>query len=177
MGTETRPWWRQPLVHFLALGAVLFAVDLVLNPPEPPVPGEDRIVVSPEIEETLRRAWSEQNGRGLTEAERAAVMTTWLRNEALVREARRLGLEHGDTIIRRRLIQKMEFLLEGRVDVPDPDDATLEAWFTAHASDYTEPARATFVHRFFSRSRRMRARLRSVASGSMRSVSESNSAP
>jgi parvulin-like peptidyl-prolyl isomerase len=57
-------------------------------------------------------------------------------------------------IVRRRLVQKMEFLLRALADVPEPDDAELEAWIEAHPERYDRPARVRIEHRFFSRDRR-----------------------
>lgn len=147
-------WWREPLVWFLGVGALLFAVDLALNPPPANDDTPPPIAVSPEVEEALARAWDEKKGRPLHPDERLAVLTNWVRNEALVREATRLGLDRGDAIIRRRLVQKMEFLVDGQVEVIDPEPAALEAWFAAHADDYVEPASTGLRHHFFSRSRR-----------------------
>lgn len=143
---------KEPLVHFLVIGAGLFAVDAAWNPPARPA--DASIVVSAETERALEQAWDDQSGRPLSDEERRAVIAAWVRNEALYREALRLELDRGDAIVRRRLVQKMEFLVDGRLDAVDPDDAALRSWFAERAEDYVEPARASFVHRFFSRTRR-----------------------
>ena len=154
MSPPPSAWWREPFVAFLMIGAALFAVDLALNPPSDRDGAVVPVQVSPEVEAALERAWDEKKGRSLNEDERTAVLATWVRNEALVREATRLGLDQGDAIIRRRLVQKMEFLVDGQLDVVDPEPAALAAWFAEHADDYTEPAAVSFRHHFFSRSRR-----------------------
>jgi hypothetical protein len=73
------------------------------------------------------------------------------REEALYREARKLGLEHGDYVIRQRLVGKMEFLSDRELSIPDPGDDVLERYFETNKQDYAEPAAVTFVHVFLSR--------------------------
>ncbi|MFT5459039.1 MAG: peptidyl-prolyl cis-trans isomerase C [Myxococcota bacterium] len=153
MASQDKRWWREPLVHFVGIGAVLFAADLVLNPP-PVDSGVPTIEVTQELVDALGMAWDDKTGRPLSEAEQRAVLDSWIRSEALYREAVRLGLDRGDTIVRRRLVQKMEFLLEGSLRPRAPDEGELEAWFDEHAGDYTLPARTSFVHQYYSRSRR-----------------------
>ena len=65
------------------------------------------------------------------------------REEALYREALRLGLDRGDSIVRRRLVQKMEYLLEGRIEVPEPGDAELARHLAAHRADTADVAKGT----------------------------------
>lgn len=146
-------WWRQPLVHFLGVGALLFVVDLRLNPPAdsdaPP-----QIEATQELRGALQTAWSQQHGKPLSDAELSKLVEGWTRDEALYREALRLGLDRGDTIVRRRLVQKLEFLLKSTIQVDDPGDEALEAWFLAHADDYRQPTRTSFTHLYFSRARR-----------------------
>jgi len=70
-----------------------------------------------------------ENRRQPTDEDLKALLFAYVEEQALMREAQRLGLGNDDTIIRRRLAQKMRFLIED-VDVPkEPDEATLNAWF------------------------------------------------
>jgi parvulin-like peptidyl-prolyl isomerase len=80
--------------------------------------------------------------RGLIESE--------VREEILFREALALGLDNGDTIVKRRLAQKMEFLAEDVAAIRDPAAAELRAWFEERKQQFTSPPRATFRHAFFS---------------------------
>ena len=78
------------------------------------------------------------------------MLDTYVGDEILVREGLALGLDRGDIIVRRRLIQKMEFLLESSEPVPPPTDAELETYLHAHADRYGSPARVSFTQVFVS---------------------------
>ncbi len=119
---------RHALLLFLALGAALFTVDGLRRAPLPLTP--------PEVA-----------GEGATAAQ-------WLEDEVLYREALTLGLDDGDLIVRRRLVQKMRQLLETGVDVAEPSEADLRAWIDAHAGRYGGMARISLDHVFLSRSLR-----------------------
>ncbi len=80
------------------------------------------------------------------------------RTQALVAEARRRGLDQGDLIIERRLVQKLEWAVELDVSVPDPTDAQLQAYLAANGERYRAPATHTFEQHFFDRSLRSNAR-------------------
>jgi hypothetical protein len=145
---------REPIVHFVAAGAVLFAVHSLIAPDVPAAPrtggGEaTTIVVSRRFVDELARAETERTGRSPSETDRAALIQGWLDEELLVREAAALGLGRGDPIVRRRLVQKMEFLLEDASALEEPTDDDLRAWLERNAERYREPERWTFAHVFF----------------------------
>lgn len=102
----------------------------------------------------LARDWKARTGKSPTEAEQALLVRQWLEEEVLYRRALELGLDRNDTVVRRRLVQRMRFLVEDATPVPEPDEAELREWIGTHVADYTEPARITFEHRFFSRGKR-----------------------
>src|SRR5207248_607365 len=77
-----------------------------------------------------------RNGALPTGSEEAALIQRYIDNEVLYREALALGLDRGDIIVRRRLVQKMEFLTEGLDPLPEPTDAELQAYLDAHAERY-----------------------------------------
>ena len=81
-------------------------------------------------------------------------MREHVKQEALVRAAIELGLDRGDPIVRRRLAQKMEFLLRGTLEVPPPTDAEIRAYVAAHVADFARPEERSFRHAFFARARR-----------------------
>jgi len=145
----TRPrrrsrWLREPLVHFVLLGAVVFAVHQSVAPPRP----TNRIVVSDAILRGLRQEHLRQNGALPTSEEEAALIQRFVDNEILYREAIAQGLDRGDIIVRRRLVQKMEFVLEGEAPVPQPTDAELQAYLQAHAERYAVAERVALTHVF-----------------------------
>lgn len=145
---------REPLVHFVAMGAILFGAHAAVS--SPPAAGAEAapILVSEAFVEGLRVQHRRRSGRAPTADEVEALVRQHVREEVLYREARAFGLDRGDAIVRRRLVQKMEFLLAGTVEVDDPTDADLEAWVRAHPDRFARPERITFTHVFFSRDRR-----------------------
>ena len=145
-----RPFWREPLVHFLAIGGLLFALDVLRSDPQPE-DADPPIVVTADFVRSLRA----ELGRDVAnEDEIRNAIDRFVEEEALVREARRLGLDRSDLVVRRRLVQKMEFLLGDLAVGREPTDAELQTWLDAHSDRYRRPARVTFEHVWFSRDRR-----------------------
>lgn len=145
---ERRPrrarWVREPLVHFVLLGAVVFAVHQWVAPSRP----ANRIVVSDAILRGLRQEHLRQNGAPPTAEEEAGLIQRFVDNEILYREAIAQGLDRGDIIVRRRLVQKMEFILDGEDPTPEPTNAELQAYLEAHAERYAVVERVTLTHVF-----------------------------
>ena len=143
---------REPVVHFLLGGAFLFALNAWLGAGE-----EDpsyRIVVSGGQLDRLRQAWQAQGGRVPNEEEMKALVEDQVREEIFYREALRRGLDDGDVLVRRRLAQKLSFLIEDLAAVEEPADDELRRFYDGRAEAYVEPARLSFRHVFFSRDRR-----------------------
>ena len=132
---------RSPLVLFLLLGAGVFALDRGLTRGD-----AERLVVAVTDEQVgaVRARWAAQWGREPTGPELDRLLDEAVREEILYREAQRLGLDRDDPIVRRRLAQKMTFLLEDRAAAPAPTAEEVEAYYAAHAGDYREPRRTTF---------------------------------
>lgn len=144
------PTRRSPLAMFLLLGAGVFAVDRWLDGA-----GAARVItVTDEQIEAIEERWAAQWGRPPTGRELEGLIDEAVREEVLYREARRRGLDRGDPIVRRRLAQKMMFLLEDRTEAPQAAGGDLETYYAAHAERYREPRRTTFRHVFLSRGRR-----------------------
>ena len=148
-----KTWYREPLVHFLALGALLFGLYLLVND-DASVETDTQIVVTEADVEWLRQNWIRQWNRPPTLPELQGLVEAHIREEVYYREALALGLEADDTIIRRRLVQKMEFLSEDLALQVEPTDEALHAFFEAHVEDYRLPPRLTFSHIYFSPDRR-----------------------
>ena len=125
---------KEPLVHFLALALVVFAVYGVINTSEAEKP--DRIVITgPRIEQIaglFAKAWQ----RPPTVAELKDLIDDYVKEEILVREALALGLDKDDTVIRRRLRLKMEFLSDAESEALSPTDAELEAYLRANPGKF-----------------------------------------
>lgn len=143
---------REPLVVFLALGLAVFALERLnrggLNDEQ------RQIEITARELDRLRELWNAQSGRPPTDSELEALVEDAIEEEILVREARRLGLDHNDTIVRRRLAQKMTFLIQDTAELETPSERDLEQFFEQSLERYVEPARVTFSHVFFSNERR-----------------------
>jgi hypothetical protein len=161
---------REPLLHFLLLGGVLFAV---FGRSGSNATIDDRqIVVSEADIDRLAAGFTRTWHRPPAADELQAQIQDYIREEVLYRTALTLGLDKGDTIIRRRLRQKMEFLFEDTV--PQPQEPELRAYFQDHAEKFRTPQLISFRQVFVSMSRgakaktdaqRILARLVTVASG------------
>jgi len=135
---------RDPLSHFLAIGMVLFALSFWIGGPS-----EDslRIIrLSANDVEGIKQLWAKIRFRPPTEVELKGLIDSRIKEEILYREALALGLSEDDTIIRRRLAQKMEFLGEGLIDPGEPNEQDLHAYLKAHSEDFQKPARISFEH-------------------------------
>jgi hypothetical protein len=144
--------FREPLVHFLAIGLLLFAVFGLVNDDQPA--GGNRIEITDADVEQLVLIFQKQWQRPPNPQELQALIEGRIREEVLYREALAMGLDKDDTIVRRRLAQKVEFLMGDVSGVTDPDDATLQPYYEKNAERYREPPRLSFSHIYFSTDRR-----------------------
>lgn len=147
-GNGNLPFWRQPLVHFLVAGAAIFALNELRDPPEPA--GSNRIVVTVAAVERMAGLWQKTWGRPPSEAELQALVRDYIKEEIYYREALRLGLDVNDTVIRRRLRQKMEFMTDTDAEALDPDKATLQAFYEQNADRYRKSPVFDFEQIYFS---------------------------
>lgn len=134
---------REPLLHFLALGALLFGLFDVGGGAGG---GTQRIVVGAgqiaQLEAGFAKTWQ----RAPTAAELKGLIDEWVREEIATREAIALGLERDDTVIRRRLRQKFEFMTEDAFDAAPPDDAELQAFLDTYPDNFRREPRLSFRH-------------------------------
>jgi uncharacterized coiled-coil protein SlyX len=121
-------WWREPLVQFLGIGALLF---LVFNW-RGGGPASTRIVITPGQIDAMAAGFARTWQRPPTEQEIKGLLDDYVREEIATREAMAMGLDRDDTVIRRRLRQKLEFAAEDTIDATPPTDAELRAWLAAH---------------------------------------------
>ena len=142
---------REPIVHFLVAGAGLF---LLFQWGRPPAPAPERITVSAGQVEHLAVAFARARQRPPTPDELKGLIDDHLREEMAAREGRRLGLDRDDTLIRRRLRQKLEFLVEDDAQTAAPADAELQAWLDAHRDAYLRDPEVAFRHVVVSRAQR-----------------------
>jgi peptidyl-prolyl cis-trans isomerase C len=138
----------EPLTQFLIIGLVIFLAAATLKRAERPVLRLD----SQELGQ-LAAYWEAQTQRPPTKAELDGLIRERIDEEILAQEARRLGLDQGDMIIRRRLAQKMAFASEDTAVGPEPTEAQLQGFYAAHQADYRSPAHVALRHVFFSEDR------------------------
>lgn len=141
-----RVWLREPLVHFVAAGFVLFVASKWHGAGD----GAHRIVITPQREAQLANRYALQFGASPSPQTLTQLIDQEIEEEILFRRGVALGLDRDDEIVRRRVVQKMQFLLHDVQAPPEPQEAELSAYFELHADRYTTPLRATFSHVYFS---------------------------
>ncbi len=139
---------REPLVHFLILGAVLFAAIGIMRELRRPT-----IRLDAQELNQLASYWELQMQRPPTKAELAGLIQDRIDEELMAREALRLGLDKDDMIVRRRLAQKMAFASEDLAAAKEPSEAELRSFYAATRAQYAQPARLALRQVFFSRDR------------------------
>lgn len=141
---------KEPILHFLMIGVALFGTHtLVAQNNGVEAAGRNTIRITAADAERLGNIWARQWSRPPTADEVKGILTAHLKEEVLVREARQLKLDQDDTVVRRRLAQKMTFLLEDTTSVPDVPEAELRALYEAKPEISQTPARVSFVQVFF----------------------------
>jgi hypothetical protein len=143
---------REPLVHFLALGAVVFLL-FNLNA-RGHVPQHGRIVVNSGKVEQLVIGFSRTWHRPPSPQELEGLVEDSIREEVLYREALAMGLDKDDTIVRRRMRQKLEFLTEEVSAVAPPSDQELQGWLDRHSDRFRVEPTIAFSQIYFNSSRR-----------------------
>jgi hypothetical protein len=133
---------REPLLHFLLLGAAIFVAYGFVSKHSPVEPG--RIVITRGQIEHLAMGFAKTWQRPPTAGELAGLVRDRVREEVYCREAVALGLDQDDTVIRRRLRQKMEFVSDDIAAQTEPTDAALNAYLQAHADTFRIEQRFTF---------------------------------
>jgi hypothetical protein len=121
---------REPLVHFLILGGLLFVYFEWRGGGAGP--GSSRIAITPGLVAHLASGFARTWQRPPTDPELKGMIDEYVKEEIATREATALGLDRDDTIIRRRLRQKLEFLVEDTVEATPPTEAELQAWLDKH---------------------------------------------
>lgn len=136
-----RSWLSEPLLHFVVLGGLLFALDhmLITRSDDP-----HTIIVSAEVNKELSDIFAGSRNRQPTAEELKSLQRVWLDNEVLYREGIANGLERGDQMLRDRIIFKSLGVIETTVKVQAPDEPVLKAWFEQHRDKYDEVARVSF---------------------------------
>lgn len=138
---------QEPLLHFLLIGAGLFLVYGSL-PDRDAARRPERIVISQGLIDHLATGFARTWQRPPTPEELAGLIGERVREEVYCREAMALGLDQDDTVIRRRLRQKMEFISDDIAAQAEPTDEQLIAYLSDHAAAFRTEPRLTFRHVF-----------------------------
>jgi peptidyl-prolyl cis-trans isomerase C len=145
---------REPLLHFLILGVMLFGVYAYAER------GRDGVEPSRQIQLTLddlaqlEMLFQSQWKRDPTPEEFGRMVETKVQEEVLYREGLAMGLDKDDTIVKRRMAQKMQFIAEDVAAARAPTSAELKAWFEKNTDKFQEPPRVSFRHLYFSPDKR-----------------------
>jgi parvulin-like peptidyl-prolyl isomerase len=142
-----RHWLKEPLLHFLVAGGLLFAVYAWLNRGGGEAPHVVRITAA-EVH-WLKEMWARQWQRPPNEQELRGIVADYVKEALLAREARTLGLDENDTVVRRRLAQKLEFLVQDTARLAEPREDELRQLYDTNRARYQTPARLSFTHIFF----------------------------
>ena len=134
-------WIREPLLHFVILGSVLFAADhfITRRTDDPRV-----ILIDAAVDQQAISVFKDARGREPNADELYALRKVWLDNEVLYREGLAMQLDKGDPAIRDRVIFKELSVIDAGTKLPPFDEKLLRAWFESNRSKYDEPARFDF---------------------------------
>lgn len=144
-------WLKEPLLHFLVLGALVFALYGYIAPDGP---ADDEIIVTRGQQEHLLTAFTRTWQRPPTQAEFTGIVDDWIREEIAYREGLEMGLDTNDTIIRRRLRQKLEVLADDIVSLAEPTNEVLQQHLVDNQSSYTREPVYTLRQVYFNEDQR-----------------------
>tara|TARA_Y100000385_G_scaffold160616_1_gene166728 strand:- start:6919 stop:7707 length:789 start_codon:yes stop_codon:yes gene_type:complete len=132
----------QPLLWFVVISLCIFILDDLM--PE----ARDEIFVSDAQKDRIALLWKTQTGEDASIQELDSLVDNWIQEEVLFREALRLGLDQDDSIVRRRLVQKLGFIAEAQMG-SEPEISELESYYSQNIVNYTLPLRYSFRQLYF----------------------------
>lgn len=151
--------FREPLLHFLLIGAALFLLYDWKGKPASMPGGQAgtpaaQIIVSRDALEQMSSQFAKTWQRPPTEEEQKGLVEDLVRNEIFYREAIAIGLDRDDEVLKRRLRQKMEFIFEDIASVPEPTDEDLKAFMNKHREKYITDPEMSFRQVYISTDKR-----------------------
>ena len=147
-------FWREPLVHFLLIGAVLFGLYSFMQSGRPATASSREIRLSLDEIAQLSLLFQSQWRRPPSPQELQRMVENKVEQEILYREALAMGLDKNDEIVKRRMAQKMQFLAEDVAAAREPTAAELKSWFEKNSTKFAQPPRLSLRHLYFSPDRR-----------------------
>ncbi|MEM1120243.1 MAG: peptidylprolyl isomerase [Bacteroidota bacterium] len=145
--------WKEPLLHFLLIGAGLFFLYSFLNPTEEQMDNNVIRIEKSDVQR-LTKAYQQNWGTLPDSATLQTLLQEEIKAEVFYREALRMQLDHNDEIIRRRLKQKYEFLVKDLADSQQPTEAALIIFYKEHPSFYKAETKMSFTQIYFSPDKR-----------------------
>jgi hypothetical protein len=152
--STVKRWLREPLLHFLLIGLLLFAVYAYNSSGRSGIESPRQIVLSLDDLRTMTAYFESQWHRPPTPQEFQAMVEDKIQEEVLYREGLAMGLDKEDTIVKRRMAQKVQFLAEDVAAAHEPSTAELKAWFEKNTDKFALPSRYSFRHVYFSPDKR-----------------------
>ena len=149
---------REPLLHFLLIGAGIYGLYGILGS-SPDGKDERTIIVSTGQIKAMSDQWTRQRLRPPTEEELAGIIRDHIRTQVLYREAVAMGLENGDTVIERRLAQRLELLTESLITPEEPSEEEMRAWFKENEEKFKQPDLYSLFQVYFNPDKRGAATL------------------
>jgi parvulin-like peptidyl-prolyl isomerase len=132
---------REPLVHFVLLGALIFGADAVLHPPQK----DDKVItVTKAMRQSFIDNFDEDKSRVPSDAELEKMIESWVASEILYREGKALGVDRGDDMIRDRVAFKLQLLIFDQIRVTQPTEDQLKTWFADNHERFDEQERVGF---------------------------------
>jgi parvulin-like peptidyl-prolyl isomerase len=145
---------REPLLHFAVVGAILFAGYSSLGDGGVGASAVEPVSIGEGDLRWLKEGWSKQWQREPSADELKSLVADLLEEKLLAREAEEMGLDRDDTIIRRRLAQKLKFLVEDTAQLAQPTDEDLQRFHAANASRFETSGKISFSQVYFNPERR-----------------------
>ncbi|WEX74523.1 peptidylprolyl isomerase [Sinorhizobium numidicum] len=146
--------FREPLLHFAVIGAVLFGGYSWLHDEQPEAAAVEPVRIGEGDVRWLKQTWSSQWLRDPTADELKGLVDDLLNERLLAREAKEMGLDQDDTIIRRRLAQKLKFVIEDTAQLVEPTEAELRQFYVANPAHFATQGRLSFRQLYFNPERR-----------------------
>ena len=142
---------REPLIHFFVLGLAVFGLHAVLDRKPVTIVDDPYLVeVSSADIEWMWTLLNKKMGREPTGQDLKGQVNQLIREQILSREAVAMGLDEGDIVVRRRLVQKVEFLFKDLSAVTEPTEDDLRNYYAKNRTKYEMPPQVTFSQVYFS---------------------------
>jgi parvulin-like peptidyl-prolyl isomerase len=140
---------REPLLHFAVIGVILFGSYSWLNDESVEATAVEPVHIGEGDVRWLKQTWSSQWQREPTADELRGLVDDLLTEKLMAREAEEMGLQQDDTIIRRRLAQKLKFLVDDTAQLAEPTEAELRQFYAANPARFETPGRLSFRQFYF----------------------------